>query len=190
MKEYLEKWCCLIIFRTQEKDVNESTAGTMASTSHTIQLANAISCTKHVYYHRMINENDGFDGKVNRFIVEGENKVNQRQEAFEHAFASGFRKVILIDDDMLSLETKHIEEAFYSLKLIEFCIGAKKFGGFYLLGMNYFEPAIFFNMRLDSPTAVKEFIREIGKTRKALYKLPELSTPSSTPKSLSGQTHL
>ena len=193
MKEYFEKWCCLIIF-FNKKDERNTTAGVLENeyqnNKHIIQIANAIPCTKHVYHSKFAGLGDSIEGKVSQFEIDDNNKVLQRLKAFELAFSMGFRKVILIGNDMPGIEVKHLEEAFNSLKIIEFCIGPKKFGGFYLLGMNYFETSIFYQMQIDSPTVIKNFIRDIGKIKKALYKLPVLTPSPVIPEIIGEQTLL
>lgn len=184
MNEYFEKWCCMVIFMNNNetdtvKDLQHKNQNTLII-SKTIEMANSLPCAKHIYYSDAVSMNDNWQGKVKREIINGDNKAEQRKKAFELAFKEGFRKVILIENDVCPLELKHIQEAFNCLKLIEFCVGPKKYGGYYLLGMNYFESSLFDNIQLDSPLFVKEFIKEIGKTKKALYKLPVLDVQDIT----------
>ena len=191
MKAYFEKWCCLIIFFNKKEEGNPAGVNLESeyrNNKHILQIAGSIPCAKHIYHNNSAGIVDGIEGKA--FTIDENNKVLQRLKAIEQAFNLGYRKVVLIENDMVNLETKHLEEAFNSLKLIEFCIGTKKFGGFYLLGMNYFEPSIFYQMNLDSPSVIKDCIREIGKVRKALYKLPVLSPSLSEPIIVREQSHL
>ncbi len=169
MNDYLEKWCCLIIFL---KKNDAPLTSFQEQVNHILSISNSLSCTKHIYYQEKIDDSIEWMQRDQKFLVDEVDSSGQKQIAFARAFEAGFRKVILVDGDLLFLETKHFLEAFSCLKIIEFCIGPKKHGGLYLLGMNYFEPAILQNVKWDSPNITKEVIKEIGKLKQALYKLP------------------
>ena len=171
MNDYLEKWCCLIIFIDNS---DSSTSARKNNADHVLQIATSVHCTKHIYYKEKVDVTYQLIQRDESFLVEEVDLTLQRQKAFAHAFEIGFRKAILIDGDLMFLESKHLLEAFNSLKIIEFCIGPKKHGGLYLFGMNYLEPAILQNVHWDSSNITKEIIHEIGKLKQALYKLPLL----------------
>lgn len=161
--DYYKKWCCLIVFANAESDA-----------SLLFHQLSTINCTKYVY---LKNKTDGrAKKKIAIFEKCGDEPGSQMKNAFETAFAKGFRKVVLIKSNYDQVQSQQIMEAFNCLKMIEFCIGPKDNGDYYLIGMNYFEPSLFINKQWDSPTLVKETIKDIGKLKLALYKLPTLKT--------------
>ncbi len=108
---------------------------------------------------------------IEKFLLQDEDTGTQMKNAFKNAFDNGFRKVVLIRNNFNQIQPDQILEAFNCLKMIEFCIGPKDNGDYYLIGMNYFEPSLFNNKQWDSPMLVKETIKDIGKLKLATYKL-------------------
>lgn len=102
-----------------------------------------------------------------------EQQPDQIADAFQKAFASGKRKVGGLLSSPKGLETKHLEEAFLSLRILDVCIGPDLQGGIYFLGMNAFAtehfPPDWQEVRL-----AKLHIRRLGDHKKILYRLPAL----------------
>ncbi len=89
---------------------------------------------------------------------------------FEIAFKKGFWKVVFLRPIVKGLQAQHLESAFKSLKIIEFCIGPASDGSTWLLGMHQFEPHIANDAGLWQGAPVKDTIRKIGELKLALYK--------------------
>ncbi len=176
---YFEKWCCILIFLnnkgTEELSDDRIRASYDQLLQNTRKASSAINCRKLIFYDEKIDENDHWDEQSEKFLVNSGTANANRIFAFDHAFSKGYRKVVLIENNTLQLTSHHLETAFNTLKLIEFCIGTKSFGGYYLAGMNYFEPSLFSSSHIESPTFVKDYIKQIGNVKKALYKLPVLT---------------
>ncbi len=165
MNDYFSKWCCLICFNPSQGYLQH------------LQFDSSIHFTKHLYSFQKSNPIDKHPPKgFNNFLISGDDLGEQMQNAFKNAFDQGFRKVVMIRSDFDLISFQQIIEAFSCLKFIEFCIGPKENGDYYLIGMNYFEPILFNNKQWDSPTLTKETIKDIGKLKLALYKLPTLKT--------------
>lgn len=96
------------------------------------------------------------------------------EDAFQSAFDDGYRKVVGIFSLPSSLTSKHLEEAFLSIRPLDVCLGADTGGGLYLLGMNAFEPGLITPQPFGQPTLAKSVTREIGTMKKIMYKLPVL----------------
>lgn len=89
---------------------------------------------------------------------------------FDVAFKKGFWKVIMLRPVVKGLQTRHLESAFKSLKIIEFCIGPADNGSTWLLGMHQYEPFVANDPGLWMGAPAKETIRKIGELKLALYK--------------------
>ena len=172
MKEYLQK-CCLLIFIDSFQKENPDSEIQQRLTGKLVAMLAAFPVTKYIYYSGEPADFDGFDSLYSTiyFPISDHPTVNY-QHAFEKAFADGFRKVVMITPQTPQLEIKHLEEAFYALKIIEFAIGPATNGSYYLLGMNNFEPDILEINASTSHTKYKATIRAIGEMKAALYKLP------------------
>ncbi len=165
MNDYFKKGCCLIVFNADEKIA-----------AHLISITTEINCTKHFYFDKEIKIADEENViSIQNYLLHDDVIETQIKNAFENAFAQGFRKVVLIKNYFDQLQVQQIAEAFNCLKMIEFCIGPTVDGGYYLLGMNYFEPSVFENKTVNSPTLLKETIKDIGKLKLAIYKLKTLN---------------
>jgi rSAM/selenodomain-associated transferase 1 len=96
---------------------------------------------KAVWYGDYVNDNDLWNGLGKYQQSEGD--LGQRMAfAFEQSFDRS-SKVCIIGSDCPQLSTEILEEAFSSLDHHDFVIGPAKDGGYYLLGMNSFRPAVF-----------------------------------------------
>jgi hypothetical protein len=171
MKEYLRK-CCLLIF-LDDFQLNQPEAVHQAG--RLLAITSSMQVTKHLYYSGSPTDLDGFDsGQSSVFSPLTNNRITNYQKAFENAFDAGFRKVVMLCALTPNLEIKHLEEAFYSLKIIEFCIGPASNGNYFLIGMNAFEPSILGIAEVGTMSKCKATIRAIGELKAALYKLPTL----------------
>ena len=164
--DYFQKWCCLLII----DDPSISGSGISTVISPEVQsFIHASYCNCYIYSNTITAD---FATVISLNEIQG----NLIEHAFRSAFESGFRKVILIDATA-AIHPKWLEEAFLSLKMIEFCIGPKS-EGCYLFGMNSFEKDFFNEMPAVLLTDKKALIRKIGKTHLALYKTPLLADVS------------
>lgn len=94
--------------------------------------------------------------------------------SYHEAFQLGYRKVVGLFALPDGLSEAHIEEAFLSIRPLDFCIGPDNGGGLYLLGMNMFDDTVFLNRDWGSQGFYKQITRCIGIQKKVLYKLPVL----------------
>lgn len=176
MSNYFENWCCLILFAKGTSQMEKENIENLFS-ENACEIIKSGLCTVHLYCN---NADFALDHNTNQnleeFVVQGKDFGEQVATAFHIAFESGFRKVIFMTDSCPDLNIDHIKEAFNCLKMIEFCIGPSGDGGIYLMGMNYLEPRIFENKDWHSSSVCKAIIRDIGNCKKALYKLPVLSS--------------
>ena len=94
---------------------------------------------------------------------------------FEDGFSRGFRKVVIFKPATTPTPAL-LDEAFFSLKLIECCIGLQDNGDIYLIGMNDFRPEILAFLPPEDGLVGKKIIRRIGDQKLALYKTPTLKS--------------
>lgn len=165
MNEYLTKWCCLILF-----DLPFNWSKSLAKLA-------SVSCAKRVYLNKVNDAASLSDDTITVHQLMGDTKTAQLINAFDQAFAAGYRKVILVKSNLDQLQPNEIIEGFNCLKMIEFCIGPKSNGDYYLLGMNYFEPSLLNIEPSDPSLTLKQTIKAIGNLKLVLYKLKTIYTP-------------
>lgn len=87
--------------------------------------------------------------------VQGEGDLGARMtKAFEEIFAEGYRKVMIIGSDCASLTPAHLSRAFAALDTHDLVIGPAADGGYYLLGMTAFFPALFQEIHWSTDTVL------------------------------------
>lgn len=143
--------------------------------SHTRQIAEHIKADRLLFYSNFINDNDQWSASLfDKYLQEGDELGERMTQAFKLAFQK-HDKVIIIGSDCPSLTTEIIEEAFQALKNYPFVVGPAMDGGYYLIGMNAFEPSIFKDIDWSTNAVFNQTLEHIKKLDKACYLLPELS---------------
>lgn len=143
--------------------------------SHTRQITEEVKVDRFLFYSNFINQED--DWNINAFhkhVQEGADLGERMCHAFELAFQK-YQQVVIIGSDCASLNAEIIEEAFEALALSPFVIGPAMDGGYYLLGMNRFEPALFKNIDWSTDQVFNQTLEVIKKLNQSCYLLPELS---------------
>ncbi|WP_347373147.1 TIGR04282 family arsenosugar biosynthesis glycosyltransferase [Aequorivita sp. Q41] len=112
--------------------------------NHTVEITKKINVDKFVFYSETINQNDIWDTDIfKKKLQTGKDLGDRMNNAFLELFKIGYEKVIIIGSDMFDLDKKDLDSAFAALYTKQFVIGPATDGGYYLLGMNELNPAIF-----------------------------------------------
>ena len=159
--------CCLLLFPDSEGSVDSA-----FSALHNVSAG--LDLEKRVYTHHPQTAEYWRNKGYQVSISETSNAGGEYLPAFRKAFEDMFRKVILLRSSPDGLETRHLEEAFLSLRILEFTLGPAKEGGIYLLGMNRFEPGFLEEEITGEPFSYKTLQRRAGALKAAMYKSPVL----------------
>lgn len=128
-----------------------------------------------LFYSDFINQNDDWDAtQFQKYLQEGSGLGERIKNAFELAFQN-HSKVVIIGSDCASLNIEIVEEAFTALARFPFVVGPAMDGGYYLLGMDAFEPSLFKNIEWSTDKVFDQTVDVIKKLDKSCYLLPELS---------------
>lgn len=167
MNDYFRKWCCLLVI--DHPAINGKPEGSFDTTSYhkIISLVEELGC--HCYIYASKQEEHDLITWIDPSVL-SENNI--AEDIFSKAFKNNFRKVILIDHNK-PVTAAVLQEAFSSLKMIEFCMGPSG-DGCYLFGMNMHERLFFQNSPKVFLSDRKLLIRNIGQLKLALYKTPLL----------------
>jgi rSAM/selenodomain-associated transferase 1 len=138
------------------------------------QCAGLQGIQKIVYFSESLGDGaiwdtDTFDYRLQR----GDDLGMRMYQAFEEAFKSGYREVILIGSDLPDLSTAGLQNAFELLSENEAVIGPAQDGGYYLLGLTRPVPEIFKNKAWGTNSVLKDTLADLGNTKTAL--LPVLN---------------
>ncbi|CAN5471845.1 hypothetical protein BH11BAC2_BH11BAC2_07500 [soil metagenome] len=166
MNPYFQQCCLMIFVRKTPNDLtiqHQELAKIIAGFPIHVQL----------FYEDLNAKADAITSlSEERILLKSASPYQQLTDAFHQAFEKGFRKVVMLESEVAGLLPKHLEEAFFSLKILEFSLGPRKNGGLYLLGMKQYEPLLFQDQLNNPELLSKTLIRNMGVLKMALYKLP------------------
>jgi rSAM/selenodomain-associated transferase 1 len=107
------------------------------------------------------------------FPQRGRNLGQRMKNGFHDAFASGFRKVVLVGSDIPDLPLGFIREAFIALQKNEAVVGPSYDGGYYLIGFRDagFSPEVFEGIPWSTEKVLAKTIKLLGS--KKFHLLPK-----------------
>ena len=142
---------------------------------HTRKIATAIDTSRLLFYSQEINHKDDWSNEDFQKHLQEETDLGGRMSA---AFAEGFKmhdKVVIIGSDCASLTTEIVEAGFAALEQHDFVLGPALDGGYYLLGMKKYTPALFEAMPWSTETVGQITLDRIEAMGKSCFFLTELS---------------
>ncbi|NNJ89272.1 MAG: glycosyltransferase [Eudoraea sp.] len=129
---------------------------------HTVSVTQDLALTKEVYYSRAIRENDLWDPEVYQKKMQWGADLGERMSnAFEAGFKAGYKRIAIIGSDLYDLSKEDLEKAFKMLRSNNFVLGPATDGGYYLLGMTQFIPAIFENKDWGTSTVLPDTLADL-----------------------------
>jgi len=142
---------------------------------HTRQLTLPISVTRFLFYSNKINAEDDWSKEDFHKAVQHNGDLGDRMKA---AFAKAFEQhdqVLIIGSDCASLTTEIVNEGFAALANHDYVLGPAMDGGYYLLGMKKYTPALFEEMAWSTETVAEVTLDRINAMDKSCFLLKELS---------------
>ncbi len=143
---------------------------------HTHEIIQDLPCAKYIFYSDFVEKDDMWDNE--EFFKEKQNGSDlgsRMSSAFEQIFNKDFKSVIIIGSDCFELRAKHIENAVAALKYNDIVIGPATDGGYYLLGMNKFDPEIFKIPEWSTPSVASDTFEICKSKNLQVVLLPTLS---------------
>lgn len=134
---------------------------------HTESVIESTNIPVAVYFTTHIDEQELFcfaSGKKHIQIA-GDLGAKMKQ-AFEEQFNAGHNKVVIVGTDCYELRKEHLIQAFKALNTNDVVIGPANDGGYYLLGMNSYIPALFDGIHWSTETVLDETITVMKKLNK------------------------
>ncbi len=110
------------------------------------------------------------------YVPQGAGELGERMaRACTEAFADGAERVVVVVADCPALDRVHLERAFDALVLHDVVAGPAADGGYYLMGMRRFIPALFTDMPWGSSALYAETIKRLRGNEIAFVALEELA---------------
>ncbi|WP_435313797.1 TIGR04282 family arsenosugar biosynthesis glycosyltransferase [Cellulophaga fucicola] len=125
--------------------------------AHTVTVTKNLKVDKQVHYSVAIRDNDIWDANIyNKKLQDGDDLGIRMLNAFKQGFADGYKNIIIVGSDMFDITTADLDNAFKQLDQHNFVIGPATDGGYYLLGMQKINTAIFSNKEWGTETVLKD----------------------------------
>jgi len=114
-------------------------------------------------------------------------------QAFEAAFADGMERVVTIGTDCPELDASILIQAFQALEDHDLVLGPATDGGYYLIGLRQFVPALFAEIAWSTAAVLQQTINiaeQLGLSIAYLNSLTDIDRPEDLPVWQSVQTNL
>lgn len=142
----------------------------------TRQAALEIRAERRLFYSDRIETGDAWtETDFQKFVQHGNDLGARMAEAFRMAFADGADRVVIIGSDCPELDGTLLNDAFSRLEHCDFVLGPTPDGGYYLLGMQTFEPSVFEEIAWSTESVRAATLEKISLLGKTCALLPELS---------------
>lgn len=143
---------------------------------YTAYIAAEAQCDRRVHYSSYPDYEDMFPNESFAKTVQTSGELGSKMYlAFEQAFKEGYKRVAMIGSDCYELSTHLIDTALDSLQSNNFVLGPAKDGGYYLLGMNHLEQAIFRNKKWSTSRVYLDTVIDLEVLNYSYAELPILS---------------
>ena len=143
--------------------------------AHTREVALQTPVDRYVYYGDYINEADDWaPGLFIKKIQRGEDIGARMSNAFSEVLSER-DGAILVGGDIPGLRPDILQEALEQLSSHDFVIGPAEDGGYYLIGMRAFEPAVFQGINWSTSAVFSGTIHAIQRLGKSFHCLPLLA---------------
>jgi len=142
---------------------------------HAHDVIKNIDADKIVFYSDVIEEDRWNNDQFKKELQQGIDLGKRMENAFIHAFETGYDSVIIIGTDCPEINKNILETAFKELNDFDIVIGPATDGGYYLLGMKKLHSFLFKNMKWSTSTVFKDTIERCNAGQLSYFLLPELS---------------
>ena len=141
----------------------------------TRKVASSTSVSKWLFYSHSIEEGDLWGKEYHKKLQKGAGLGEKIANAFLEGFQAGYERICIIGSDCFELDTKTIGSAFRQLESHDFTLGPANDGGYYLLGMNQFEPSLFMDVEWSTSAVFDQTLQHIKAAKKSCYTLRTLT---------------
>ena len=147
----------------------------LALLAHTRAVAQQVEAQRYVFYSDFVNENDAWSGPHFTKKLQSSGDIGERMATCFAETLPLHAKAVLVGSDIPGLSREILELAFEKLSEFDFVIGPAEDGGYYLIGMKTFEPAVFQGITWSTPTVFEKTIQKIEVLGETWFQLPTLS---------------
>ena len=142
---------------------------------HTQKVVRAVDAERFLFYSSFVENEDEWSSDFFHKKVQTQGDLGSRMsDAFQEVLKKN-GKAIIVGSDCASLTPEIVKTALDKLDEYPFVIGPTFDGGYYLLGMNSFEPSVFENIEWSTETVFPKTLLRMVSLEKRCFFLPQLS---------------
>jgi uncharacterized protein len=141
----------------------------------TLDTLKCCDARKAVFYSGYRADDTWLKNGFLQFIQDGSSLGEKMENAFDAAFATGYRKVIIVGSDCPDLSSGLVDEAFAKLDTHDVVIGPAEDGGYYLLGMKQLHIDLFRNKTWSTARVLPQTQHDLELHGLSYHMLPELT---------------
>lgn len=142
---------------------------------HTQKVVRAVDAERFLFYSSFVEDEDEWSSDFFHKKVQSQGDLGSRMsDAFQEVLEKK-EKAIILGSDCASLTPEIVKMALDKLDEYPFVIGPTFDGGYYLLGMNSFEPSVFENIEWSTETVFPKTLLRMASLEKRCFFLPQLS---------------
>lgn len=143
--------------------------------NHTKKTTLGVAAERLLFYSENIATQDGWSTDDFHKHLQSDGGLGDRMsKAFGQAFEYG-RPVLIIGSDCAQMNASIIEDGIKQLATHDFVVGPAEDGGYYLLGMRQFMPAVFENITWSTENVLSCTLDIMKTNNWSYFLLPELS---------------
>ena len=136
----------------------------------------SLECRRQVWYSSYIDNDDIWPSdEYDKQLQNGKDLGERMKNAFKQSFSNGYEKAVIIGSDCAEMTEQIIEQAFEHLDENEVVVGPSQDGGYYLLGMRDFYPALFEDVNWSTSSVFKQTVKRIENLKLSMQLLPMLN---------------
>lgn len=135
-----------------------------------------VGAARWLFYSEQVPASDNWPNALFDKKLQASGDLGERMSAaFRAAFEGGANRVLIIGSDCPELSAEVLEGAFQALERHDFVLGPTPDGGYYLLGMKQYQPAVFQEIVWSTDTVRAETLKKIDGLGKTVALLPVLT---------------
>lgn len=143
------------------------TANTIGKGLNTRRVIACAPFAEHTFFQRCVKEHE-----LQLISQQGKDLGERMRNAFSWGFENGFQKVVVIGCDSPTLPPAFIQHAFEKLSEVDLVIGPGLDGGYYLIGMRRFMPAVFTGLAWGTETVLTRTLAFLNQQKQTYSLLP------------------
>lgn len=123
-----------------------------------------VEADRLLWYSDFVPEQDDWkESEFTKKVQRGASLGKRMSHAFATAFDEGYERAVIIGSDCAQIKPDHIEQAYQKLQNFDVVVGPSRDGGYYLLGMKKYRPALFENKAWSTENVLAQTLEECSK---------------------------